>query len=285
MRIEASILSKFVSVPEKVVKRKVIVYKSCVDPKEVRATAEKMKTKLFRKLVFMKPKPEGVQIVSIDKYFEPYVVVDGEYSIDYSKNWSHNIQVDETMHELSFSGEKITPVSLKDHLATPCKIVTLTGVGRFKREAKARLIFDCQWHEVGLEQLPFVPFEEQPEKILDSVDQDPEIVSLSDEKEVELLKSRLVQRPSDILSIHKELFSVFERALLYKPMYKVTFKNIKTKKEATLVIDAITGKTKVGLKQTAVPPEKEPVKEPEKPVSSSEETPMGSLFSLANQQE
>ena len=193
-------MSKRVSVPEKVVDRKIIVYKSCVDPKEVRATAEKMKTKLFSKLVFMKPKPEEIQIVSIDKYFEPYVVVDGEYSIDYSKNWSHNIQVDETMQDLTFCGEKITPVSLKDHLATPCKIVTLAGVGRFKSEAKARLIFDSQWREVGLEQLPFVPFEEQPEKILDTIDPNPESASVSEEKEVEILKSRLVQRPSDILS-------------------------------------------------------------------------------------
>ena len=277
-------MSKCVSVPEKVVERKVFVYKSCVDPKEVRATAEKMKTKLFSKLVFMKPKPEEIQIVSIDKFFEPYVVVDGEYSIDYSKNWSHNIQVDETMQDLAFCGEKITPVSLKDHLATPCKIVTLAGVGRFKSEAKARLIFDCQWREVGLEQLPFVPFEEQPEKILDTVDPNPESASVSEEKEVEILKSRLVQRPSDILSIHKELFSVFDRALIYKPMYKVTVKNIKTKKEATIVIDAITGKTKVGLKQAAAPTEKEPVKKPEKPVAS-EENAMGNLFSLANQQQ
>jgi len=274
-------LSKIITVPEKVVERKVIVYKPRVDPKEVRATAEKMKTNLFRKLVFMKPKPEEVQIVSIDKYFEPYVVVDGEYSIDYSQTWSHNIQVDETMQDLTFFGEKIAPVSLKDHLATPCKIVTLAGVGRFKREAKARLIFDCQWREVGLEELPFVPFEEQPEKVLNMVDQNPESASISDDKEVELLKSLLVQRPSNILSIHKELFNVFDRALIYKPMCKVTFKNIKTKKEATLLIDAITGKTKTGLKQDAAPPEQEPVKEPEKPIAT-EETALDKLFSLPN---
>ena len=276
-------MSERISLPEKVVDRRLIVYKSCVDPKEVRATAEKMKTKLFSKLVFMKPKPEEIQIVSIDKYFEPYVVVDGEYSIDYSKSWSHNIQVDETMQDLTFCGEKITPVSLKDHLATPCKIVKLAGVGRFKFEAKARIIFDYQWREVGLEQLPFVPFEEQPEKILDTVDPNPESTSVSEEKEVEILKSRLVKQPFDILSIHQELFIVFDRALIYKPMYKVTVKNIKTKKEATILIDAITGKTKVGSKQAAARNEKEPVKELKKPIAS-EETVIGSLFNPANQQ-
>ena len=259
---------KTVSVPEKVAARKIIVYKSRIDPKAVRATAEKMKTRLFRKFVFMKPKPEEVQVVSIDKYFEPYVVVDGEYSIEYSKNWTQNIQVDDTMQQLTVFGEKVRPTSLKDHLKTPCKIVTLTGVGRFKYEEKAHLIFDRQWREVGLEQLPFIPFEEQPEKVLSTLDQNFGSLNIAAEKEVELLRSRLVRRPSEILSIHKELFNVSERAVIYKPMYKVAVHNIKTKKETTLLIDAITGKTKSGMQQTPAPKKKEPVREPAKPSSS-----------------
>lgn len=271
-------LSKSVAVPEKVAERKIIVYKPRVDSKQVRATAEKMKTRLFRKLIFIKPKPEEVQIVSIDKYYESYIVVDGEYIIDYSKRWSHNIQVDETMQELTFFGEKITPVSLMDHLATPCKIVTLTGIGRLKFEAKERLIFDCEWQQIGLEELPFVPFEEQPEKALGTVEQNPDSFNMTDQKEVELLKSLLVQRPSDILCIHKELFTIFDRALVYKPMYKIIFKNIKTKKETTLLIDAITGKTKIGVKQVSIP-EKETVREA-KNFTSNEETIIPNHISL-----
>ena len=271
-------MSRSVSVPEKVAERKIIVYKPRVDSKQVRATSERMKTRLFRKFVFIKPKPEEVQIVSIDKYYEPYVVVDGEYIIDYSKKWSHNIQVDETMQELTFFGEKITPVSLMDHLATPCKIVTLNGIGRLKFEAKERLIFDSKWQQIGLEELPFVPFEEQPEKALSTVEQNPESFKMSDRKEVELLKSLLVKRPSDILTIHKELFTVFDRAVVYKPMYKVIFKNIKTKKEAMLLVDAITGKTKIGEKQVSSP-ERETVKEPQNPTSD-EETTIAQHFSL-----
>ena len=63
-------------------------------------------------------------------------------------------------------------------------------------------------------------------------------------KEVELLKSKIVSRPTEILSIHNELFNVSERGLIYKPMYKVTVQNLKTKKEIAIIIDAITGKTK-----------------------------------------
>jgi hypothetical protein len=261
-------LSKNITIPEEIAERKIIVYKSRIDIKAVRATAEKMKTQLFRKLVFMKPKPEEVQVVSINKYFELYVVVDGEYNIDYSKNWIHNIQVDEKMQELAIFGEKVRPKSLKGHLGIPCKILQLNGVGRFKREAKAHIIFDKQWREVGLEQLPFLPFEEQPEKILSNLDQEFGNAEMAAEKEVEILKSRIVQRPSEILCIHKELFNVSERAIIYKPMYKVTVRNVKTKKEIAMIIDAITGKTTSVMQHTPTPQKKETAREPTKPSSS-----------------
>jgi len=262
-------LPKTITIPEKIAERKIIVYKPRIDIKAVRATAEKMKTQLFRKFVFMKPKPEEVKLVSINKYFEPYVFVDGEYSIDYSKNWVHNIQVDETMQELTFFGEKVKAKSLKGHLGIPCKILQLHGEGRFKREAKAHIIFDKQWREIGLEQLPFIPFEEQPEKILNKLDQEFGNAEMSTEKEVEILRSRIVQRPSEILFIHNELFKVSERAVIYKPMYKVTVRNDKTKKETTLTIDAITGKTTSSMQQTpAAPQKKETAKKPTKQPSS-----------------
>jgi hypothetical protein len=261
-------LSKNITIPEKIAERKIIVYKPRIDIKAVRATGEKMKTQLFRKFVFMKPKPEEVQLVSINRYFEPYVVVDGEYSIDYSKNWVHNIQVDDTMQELTLFGEKVRPKTLRGNLQIPCKILQLTGKGRFKREAKAHIIFDKQWREVGLEQLPFVPFEEQPEKILSNIDQEFGNAEMAAEKEVDILKSRIVRRPSEILCIHNELFKVSERALIYKPMYKVTVRNVKTQKEIAMIIDAITGKTASVMQQTPARREKETTREPTKPSSS-----------------
>ena len=249
------------ALPEKITERKVIVYKSHIDQKAVRVIAEKMKTQLFRKFVLLKPKPDEVQIVSIEKYFEPYVVVDGEYTIEYSKNWIRNIQVDDTMQELTIFSGKTKPTSLKDHLKTPCKIVKLTGEGRYKFDAKAHLIFDNKWCEVGLEQLPFVPFEEQPETILNGFDQKFEKNMISSRKEVELLKSRIVRRPTEILNVYTELFKVSERALIYKPMYKVKAQNIKTKKSSIILIDAITGKTALVSKKTATAKKKKIEKE------------------------
>ncbi|MEJ2241324.1 MAG: hypothetical protein P8Y18_04185 [Candidatus Bathyarchaeota archaeon] len=235
---------KYIDVPEKVIERKIIVYKPRVNIQTIRSIAENMKTQIFRKFIFVKPKPEEVHIVSIDKYFEPYVFVDGEYRIIYSKKWVHNVKVDETMQELTIYGEKVAPKSLKKHLKVPCKILQLKGCGRFKFEIKSNIIFDKNWQEVGVEELPFLPFEEQPERILSNFDRNYGNIRMTDEKEVEILKSRIIKRPSDILTIHHELFEVDERAEIYKPMYKVVIKNFKSQKELILVIDAITGKTK-----------------------------------------
>lgn len=248
-----------VSVPEKVAKRKVIVYKAHVDQKAVRLIAEKMKTQLFRKFFIMKPKPDEVQIISIEKYFDPYVIVDGEYNIEYSKKWTRNIQVDDTMQELTIFGGKTKPASLKDHLKTPCKIIKLNGEGRYKINEKAHLIFDSQWHEVGFDELPYVPFEEQPETILNTLDQRFGKNMMNSKKEVELLKSRIVHRPKGFLTVHNEMFKVSERALIYKPMYRVTCQNTKTKKVVTMSVDAITGKTSTDTKPTVMPKQK-PIK-------------------------
>jgi hypothetical protein len=268
-------MSKSVCVPEQVSERKVIVYKSRIDQKEVKSIAEKMKTKLFRKLMFMKPKHEEVQITSIDRYFEQYITVDGEYCIEYSKKWNQNTQVPETMQELTCYGEKIKPFSLKDSLGTPCKIVNLIGEGRHKFVAKAHLIFDDKWEEVGLEKLPLVPFEEQPEKILKMIaNKTEDINAISERKEIEILKSKIVQRPEDILCVHNELFKVSDRAIIYKPMYQVTIKNTKTEKEIAIRIDAITGKTK--HQQISKPKKKvakEKKKQPKKPKKPAETVP------------
>ena len=246
-------------IPEKIVERKIIVYKSRIDQKTIRQTAEKMKTGLFRKLYFIKPRPEEVQIISMEKYFEPYVVAEGTYHIEYSKNWVHNIQVDETMVNLKLFGGKVKPVSLKDHLKTASKIVKLSGVGRYKLEKKSRIIFDSQWHEVSFEKLPFVPFEDQPEKALSSIDEKFGVTSLKTEKEIELLKTKLINRPEEITCTHDELFNVSERTIIYKPMYDIVVENLKKQEKATLTIDAITGDTKSFIHKSLVPKEKESV--------------------------
>ena len=235
-------MSETITVPEKIVERKIIVFKSRLDLNAIRLVADKMKTKLFTKFMFMKPKRREIHVVSIDKYYEPHVVIDGEYTIDYSAKWFYYIEVDETMQEITLFGKTLRPEPLENP-EIPRKVIKLTGEGRFRYENKAHMVFDRQWREVGLEQLPYVPFEEQPEKILKKLGKKFGNFEIPAEKEIEILRSRIAQRPKDITHVHKEFFTVSERAVIYKPMYKITFQNTKTGKEATVMIDAVTGQT------------------------------------------
>ena len=233
-------MSETATVPKKIVERKIIVYKSRLDLNAIRLTAQKMKTELFTKFMFLKPRPKDIHIDSISKYYEPYVIVDGKYTIDFTKKWVQAIEVDETMQEITLFDKKLKPEPLKNHPEKPCKVIKLAGEGRFRYENKTHIIFDRWWREVRLEELPFVPFEEQPEKILNTNRFGN--VEIPANKEIEILRSKIVRRPQDVVDVHKELFTVSERAVIYKPMYQLTFQNTKTGEKATMVIDAVTGR-------------------------------------------
>lgn len=242
MQTVPAILLETKTVPEKIAERNTIVYKSRLDFNTIKFNAEKMKNKLFTRFIFLKPKTMEIRVVSIDKYYEPFVIVEGEYTINYSKRWVHKIEVEETLQEITLFGKKLKPKPL-GNLGMPCKILKLSGEGYFSYNNKKRLIFDRLWREVGLEHLPYAPFEEHPEKILKKHKKKYGNTMIPPKKEIAIIRSRIIQKPLDIKRIHKELFTISENSVIYKPMYKFTFQNTKTGKEAPITIDAVTGQT------------------------------------------
>jgi hypothetical protein len=56
-----------------------------------------------------------------------------------------------------------------------------------------------------------------------------------------MAKSRIIKRPSDVDTIDNEIFHVTEYAMIYNPIYKITFRNVKTKEEKTVSIDGVSG--------------------------------------------
>ena len=56
---------------EKIAERKTIVYETRVDPTVMKLAGEKVKHQLFARFGLLKPKPEEVQFVSMNKYYEP----------------------------------------------------------------------------------------------------------------------------------------------------------------------------------------------------------------------
>jgi hypothetical protein len=102
------------------------------------------------------------------------------------------------------------------------------------------LILDKNGKEISPDQVPIAPSEESPKKILKQFKKNTEKTSVSTQEVIELAKSRLIRRPADMGSINNELFQVTEHAIIYSPVYKITFRNIKTKEEKSVSIDGIT---------------------------------------------
>jgi hypothetical protein len=142
------------------VDKKTIVLKFRLDSTMVKQLGEKLKCRLFTKMRFLKPKPEEVRLVSIDKYYEPYIIVGGKYAIDYCKKSVYSIKVDENAQEVVFFDTKIKPDAQSNLSTSAHKSIKLNGVAHFHYEDKAQLILDMRGREVEFKQLPFAPSEE-----------------------------------------------------------------------------------------------------------------------------
>jgi acetyltransferase-like isoleucine patch superfamily enzyme len=226
--------------PAKIVERKITVLKSRFNHDGVKLLADELKGKLFAKMHFLKPKPEEVEVVSIDRYYEPYVVVGGKYEVEYYKRHVFPVQVEEDATEIALYGRKFKPQPLNNHPESPIRKVELEGEALFDYKKETHIILDKAGREIAYEKMPLAPSEEQSMEKLVELGIKTEKIKISRGKEIDLLRSRIVERPSDGV-ITKEIFEVNERAVVYSPMYQLTFRNVKTGKEANVKIDGITG--------------------------------------------
>jgi hypothetical protein len=239
------LLSEISEIPplqEKVPRRKIIVYKSRVDLTVVKLTAEKMKNKLFIKFGFSKPKPEDIRIVSVDKTYEPYVLIDGKYQIHYYKKRFYTLEVSDETEEVKILGQAFQPESVVSPPEQPRKAVKLEVEERFSYEDKSYMLLDKSGCEVSPDRVPSAPSEDHPEKILKESGEKLGKIKTTPKKEVEMIKSRIVKRPSDADRIENELFEISEHAVIYSPIYEITFSNIKTGEDRIMKVDGITAK-------------------------------------------
>jgi len=204
-----------------------------------RLLGEKVKGKFFVRLGFLKPKPEEIRLISVDKYYEPYIVVGGKYAIDYCKRRVYAIEVDEEMQEIVIAGKEFKPESVSPE--RPFKVIKFEGEGHFHYEDEAYFILDRMGREVLPEQLSYAPSEERLENLTE-LDIKLRKMKISSEQEIEFLRSRIVSKPSDVDEVTREWFEVNERTIICIPRYELTFQNVKTGKEAIVEIDGITGK-------------------------------------------
>ena len=107
---------------------------------------------------------------------------------------------------------------------------------------KAYLVFNGEGKEIPPNQVPAAPSEDHPEKILKEFSKKTSTPQISPRKEIEMVKARIVKRPSDFAKIEDEMFQISEHAVIYSPLYEITFRNVKTNEERQIKIDGVTAK-------------------------------------------
>jgi hypothetical protein len=223
---------------EKVVERKTIVYETLVDSTVIKVTGEKIKDQLFARFGFLKPSPGEIQFVSIDKYYEPYIVISGKYSLDYYRKYAYKVKVDKDVLEVILLNNKFKPEKSTYSPSADYNLIKLEGEERLTKEVKASLVLDRAGQDITLEKLPSAPSERHPKKVLAEFC----VEEIAQDEDLGILRSKIIKRPKDINRIVSELFEVNERAVIYTPRFRVLFKNMRTGEEKTVEFDGVTAK-------------------------------------------
>ena len=223
------------STKEKIVERKTIVYETVVDPTLIRVACEKLKKQLFTKFAFywFQPKLEDIQFVSMDKYYEPYILISGRYFIDYLRKCTYVLKVAEGAREIILGTNKYVPETYKSN-----RIVKLHGEERLIKESKAVLFLDKDGRDSDADNIPPGSPEKKPEKVIAQFG----IEELAENADVNFVRERIAKRPKDMSRIVEEVFEITDRSVIYTPRFKLLFKNVKTGEEKVLVLDGITSR-------------------------------------------
>lgn len=221
---------------ESIVSRKTIVYETRIDPSVIRIAGDKIKHQLFTKFGLFGPKPEEIQFVSVVKYYQPYIMIDGKYSIDYYRKKVYNVRVDQEVKEVVLLNNKFMPEQVEDSSNYPYSRIKLEGEERIVKEAKAYLILNDQGREATLKNLPSAPSEKNPHELIEKNG----LKKFPQNIDVDFLQQRIAKRPNDVNRIVSENFEVTERSIIYTPRYKLKYVNPKTTQEKTVEFDGVT---------------------------------------------
>ncbi len=222
---------------ERIAARKTIVYQTLIDPAVIRVASEENKHKLFAKYLLQNKNPDEIEFVSIEKYYEPFITADGIYAIDYYRKSAYTLRIDQSVREVILLKETFTPAPSPNPKSNEQSIL-VPGEERLTTENRVFVVLDRWGQEAKRRTLPSGPSENNPEELVEMLG----LPDIPSELEVEVVRSRIGQRPADVSRIVSELFEISERALIYSPRFKVKYRNQRVGKEAYMEFDGVTSK-------------------------------------------
>ncbi|HJW97985.1 MAG TPA: hypothetical protein VJ529_02570, partial [Candidatus Bathyarchaeia archaeon] len=181
--------------------------------------------------------PEDIKFLASEEYFEPYFIIGGKYVLDYCKKHMIEAEVDKKTTRLFVAGQEFN--SKESDPKTRRRVVEMTGEEHVHYEKQGYYVLDRMSREISPERLPISPFVVR-EKSSD-LNYLFKRMHISDETQIDFLKTKIARRPADVAEIIREIFDITDRTIAYYPMYLLTFESAKKRKEATVTIDGITG--------------------------------------------
>ena len=223
-------------VPQSMVDTKTIVLKPRLDHGDVQLIGQRIKRRLFSRFG-LKPKPEDIRLLSCETYFEPYLIIGGEYVLDYCKKHDFKVNVGEKTTKILVGGQEFKSEQTDPNAEK--RVVKVKGEEHAHHERQTYFILDRMKREIQPEELPISPFDIQKGDF--DLNSSFKSFQISDEMQIEFLKTKIAKRPACVAEIIREVFEITERTIVCYPMYQLTFENAKNRKDATITINGITG--------------------------------------------
>ena len=230
---QATVTSTIENIPP----RKTVVYRTLIDSAAVRIDGEKNKHKLFKRFLFLNRPAEDIEFVSIEKYYEPYIIISGRYSIDYYRKGSYSIMVDKAVKEVVLFNRTFIPGQSSVSFASYAAI-RFEGEERLVKQIRSLILLNKNGENLKINEFESAPAEENPQKILKSS----KIAKIAPEVDLKVIHTRIKQRPNDTHRIVNEELKIDERSVIYTPRFKITYRCPKISKEAYLEFDGVNSK-------------------------------------------
>jgi hypothetical protein len=224
---------KVLACTDKIVPRKTVVYETLVDPTVIKVSGERIKRQLFTKFSAFKTNSAPIELRSMEKYYELFIVASGRYFIDYYRMSDYDIPVDSDVSEVIIQNQKYYP-KRENSVAS----VRIEGEERRVVEKKAFFMLDKNGQDMNLETLPSAPSEKNPEQAIKKYG----IEEIDSNADVEFIRKRLVHRPEHPSRVVAEIFEVDERVVIYAPRFRLTYVNASSYEQKSVVFDGVTSR-------------------------------------------
>ncbi len=225
---------KLSSGTDQIVPRKTVVYETLVDPTVIKVAGERIKRQLFGRYQFWKSKSGPIELFSMEKYYEPFIVISGRYFIDYYRLCDYTVYIDNDVNEVILLNQKFYPEKNQNSTAR----IRLDGEERLAFEKKAFFMLAENGQEANIETLPSAPSEKVPEETIAKYG----IKEIESQADVDFVRKRLVSRPESLSRIVSEVFEINERVVIYAPRFKLTYLNASTYQKKSVEFDGVTAK-------------------------------------------